>query len=105
MAEYRSVPGREPFATTEEAAADLGSRVSDTTREYAEQALDRTADAARAARDTVAEHPLATLAIVAGLGFVIGALWKIGGSRRESVNDGLLARLSDLQRQASRHWQ
>jgi ElaB/YqjD/DUF883 family membrane-anchored ribosome-binding protein len=104
MAEHRSIPGREPFATTEE-AADLGARASDTVREYREQALERTADAARAARDTVAEHPLATLAIVAGLGFVIGALWKMGGSRRESVYDGLLARLSDLQRQAGRHWQ
>jgi ElaB/YqjD/DUF883 family membrane-anchored ribosome-binding protein len=104
MAEHRSRPGREPFATTEE-AADLGARASDTVREYREQALERTADAARAARDTVAEHPLATLAIVAGLGFAIGALWKMSGSRRESVYDGLLARLSDLQRQAARHWQ
>ena len=104
MAEYRSIPGREPFTTTE-AAADVGSRVSDTAREYGEQALDRTAHAARAARDTVAEYPLVTLAIVAGLGFVIGALWKMGGWRRESVYDGLLARLSDLKHQAGRHWQ
>ena len=104
MAEHRSMPGREPFATTEE-PADVAARTSDTAREFGEQALERTADAARAARDTVAEHPLATLAIVAGLGFVIGVLWKMGGSRRESVYDGLLARLSDLQRAAGRHWQ
>jgi hypothetical protein len=104
MAEYRSIPGREPFTTTEE-PADLGARASDAAREHGEQALERTADAARAARDTVVEHPLATLAIVAGLGFAIGALWKMSGSRRESVYDGLLARLSDLQRQAGRHWQ
>ena len=104
MAEYRSIPGREPFAATEE-PADLGGRASDTAREYGEQALERTADATRAVRDTVAEHPLATLAIVAGLGFAIGALWKMSGSRRESVYDGLLARLSDLQRQAGRPWQ
>jgi hypothetical protein len=104
MAEYRSIPGREPFTTTEE-PGDVGAHASDTAREYGEQALERTADAARAARDTVAEHPLATLAIVVGLGFAIGALWKMSGSRRESVYDGLLARLSDLQRQAGRHWQ
>jgi hypothetical protein len=104
MAEYRSIPGREPFTTTEE-PGDVGAHASDTAREYGEQALERTADAARAARDTVAEHPLATLAIVVGLGFAIGALWKMGSSRRESLSDGLLARLSDLQRQAARHWQ
>jgi hypothetical protein len=104
MVEHRSIPGRDPFATTEE-SADVAARASHTAREYGEQALERTADAARGARDTVAEHPLAMLAIVAGLGFVIGAMWKMGGSRRESVYDGLLARLSDLQRQAGRHWQ
>jgi hypothetical protein len=104
MAEYRSTPGTEPFATAEE-PADAAARASATAREYGEQALERTADAARAARDTVAENPLATLAIVAGLGFVVGALWKMGGSRRESVYDGLMARLSDLQRQAGRHFQ
>jgi hypothetical protein len=72
--------------------------------EYGERALERTTDAARAARDTVVEHPLATLALVAALGFAIGALWKISGSHREPGYGGLLARLSDLQRQAGRAW-
>lgn len=104
MADYRSTPGGEPFTTTGQ-PGDVGARASEAAQGYAEQALERTQDAASAARDTVKEHPLATLAIVAGLGFVIGAMWKMGSSGRESLYNGLAARLSDLQRQAGRPWQ
>jgi hypothetical protein len=45
---------------------------SERAMEVGEQAFDRTTEAAAAARDTVQEHPIATLAIVAGLAFAVG---------------------------------
>ena len=72
--------------------------------ELGEQAFDRTTEAAAAARDTVKEHPIATLAIVAGLAFVVGALWKTGQSRQQSPVDSLLSRLGELQNQLPRRW-
>jgi len=105
MAEFRSTsrPPEEP-RTLAETAAEAGKRATETAWEYGEEALERTADAAKAGRDTILEHPIATLAVVAGLAFAIGALWKMGTSQRQSAYDGLLARLSDLQRQAGRTW-
>ena len=72
--------------------------------ELGEQAFDRSAEAAAAARDTVKEHPIATLAIVAGLAFAVGALWKIGQSRQQTRVDSLLSRLGELQNQLPRGW-
>jgi hypothetical protein len=72
--------------------------------ELGEQAFDRTTEAAAAARDTVKEHPIATLAIVAGLAFAVGALWKIGKSGQQTRVDSLLSRLGDLQNQLPRRW-
>lgn len=96
MAEYQSTPGEHGRQLeTTDAAAAVGEAM-----EFGERALERTAKGARAVRETAMEHPLATLAIVAGLGFAIGALWKISGSRRQSAYDGLLARFSDLRRQS-----
>jgi hypothetical protein len=61
-------------------------------------------DFAAAARDTVQEHPIATLAIVAGLAFAVGALWKVGQSRQQTPVDALLSRLGELQNQLPRRW-
>jgi len=72
--------------------------------EVGEQAFDRTTEAAAAARDTVKEHPIATLAIVAGLASAVGALWKIGQSRQQTRVDSLLSRLGELQNQLPRGW-
>jgi hypothetical protein len=72
--------------------------------ELGEQAFDRTTEAAAAARDTIKEHPIATLAIVAGLAFAVGALWKIGQSRQQTSVDSLLSRLGELQNQLPRRW-
>ena len=44
--------------------------------------------------DTVKQHPYATFAIVAGLAFAVGAIWKIRGSRRQSHLDALLSRVA-----------
>jgi hypothetical protein len=72
--------------------------------ELGEQAIDRTTEAAATARDTINEHPVATLAIVAGLAFAVGALWKIGRSRQQTRVGSLLSRLGELQNQLPRRW-
>jgi hypothetical protein len=72
--------------------------------ELGQQAFDHTTEAAASARDTVKEHPIATLAIVAGLAFAVGALWKIGQSRQQTRIDSLLSRLGELQDQLPRRW-
>jgi hypothetical protein len=74
------------------------------TSEFGEQVLDRTTQTATATVDAVKEHPLATLAIVAGVAFAIGALWKIGSSRRETTMGSLLSRFGELQDQLPRRW-
>ena len=71
----------------------------ETTSEFGEQILDRTAQAATVTVDTIKEHPIATLAIVAGVAFAVGALWKLGSSRPETRADSLLSRLGELQAQ------
>jgi hypothetical protein len=76
----------------------------DTAFEYGEQALARTGEAARAARDTALEHPIATIAVFAGLAFAIGALWKISNSRQQTSYDRLLHHLTDLRGQLPRNW-
>lgn len=76
-----------------ESAADLGER-----------AWEQTAAAAMSARDAVREHPVATVAIVAGLAFAVGALWKLGQARQQTRTESLLARLSELQRELPRRW-
>jgi len=76
-----------------QAATDLGAR-----------AWEESAAAAESVRDAVREHPIATVAIIAGLAFAVGALWKIGLARQQTPTESLLARLSDLQRDLPRRW-
>ena len=76
-----------------EAAADLGER-----------AWEQTTAVAGSARDTIREHPVTTVAIIAGLAFAVGALWKIGQARQQTRTESLLARLSDLQGELPRRW-
>lgn len=45
---------------------------------------------------TVREHPMATLAIAAGLAFALGALWKLRTPSPQSQVEALLARLPEL---------
>jgi hypothetical protein len=77
---------------------------SERTSQFGEEVLDRTSQATTATVDAVKEHPMATLAIVAGIAFAIGALWKIGSSRRATTMDSLLARFGELQDQLPRRW-
>ena len=68
------------------------------------QALDQVTEAAAVARDTVKEHPIATLAAIGGLAFVIGALWKMQPSRKTSHIDSLMERLSELPQKLPKGW-
>jgi len=45
---------------------------------------------------TIKEHPVATLAIAAGLAFALGALWKLQAPSPQSQVEALLARLPEL---------
>ena len=69
-----------------------------------ERAWERAATAGEAARESAREHPIATVAVIAGLAFAIGALWKIGRPRQRSRLDGLLSRLSELPNDLPRRW-
>jgi hypothetical protein len=89
---YRYEPDTNQKSTMDQ-AADLG-----------QQALDQATEAATMARDTVKEHPLTTLAVIGGLAFAIGALWKMQQSNKVSRADALMARLSDLQHQLPKRW-
>lgn len=72
--------------------------------EMGHQALDDATEAATGARDTAKEHPITTLAVVGGLAFAIGALWKLQRSGKTSHVDTLMERLSDLQQQLPKRW-
>ena len=61
-------------------------------------------EAATAARDAVKDHPITTLAVVGGIAFAIGALWKLQRSPKASYTDTLMSRLSDLQHQLPKRW-
>lgn len=77
---------------------------AETVTDFGEAAVERGTEAAALARDTVKEHPIATLAVIAGLAFAVGALWKIGHARQRSPVDSLRGRLSELQAQLPRGW-
>ena len=52
---------------------------------------------------TVKEHPYATLAVVAGLAFAVGALWKLTPRSTQTQLQHLMARLPDAKRLRS-YW-
>jgi hypothetical protein len=76
----------------------------DPATEIGRQALDQASEAATVARDTVKEHPITTLAVVGGLAFAIGALWKLQRSSKTSHVDTLMECLSGLQQQLPKRW-
>jgi DUF883 C-terminal glycine zipper region len=59
---------------------------------------ERTEEVMNDVASTVKEHPLATLAIAAGLAFAIGALWKLRTPARQSQVEALLDRLPKAER-------
>jgi hypothetical protein len=76
----------------------------DQAAEIGQQAFDQASEAATVARDTVKEHPITTLAVVGGLAFAIGALWKMQRASKTSRVDRLMERFSDLQQQLPKRW-
>jgi len=52
----------------------------------------------------VKEHPFTTLALVGGLAFAVGALWKLQRSSKTSHVDTLMERLSSLQQELPKRW-
>ena len=94
------MPQTTSYSVPESTSQGLAEKAMD----LGEQAVDRATEAAAAARDTVKEHPIATLAVVAGLAFAVGAIWKIGHSRQQTRVDSLLSRLGELQNQLPRRW-
>ena len=59
-----------------ESAQDMAGKVADQAREYGEQAQDAVKQVKPFVEKSLKEQPMATLAAVAVLGFVLGALWK-----------------------------
>ena len=94
------MPQTTSYSVPEFASQGLAEKAMD----LGEQAVDRATEAGAAARDTVKEHPIATLAVVAGLAFAVGAIWKIRQSRQHTRVDSLLSRLGELQNQLPRRW-
>ena len=93
-----------PQKSTMDQATEMGQHALDQATELGQQALDHATDAATVVRDTVKEHPIITLAVVGGLAFAIGALWKMQRSSRTSHVDALMERLSSLQQQLPKRW-
>ena len=75
---------------------------SDQARDAGRQALDQGMETAAATRDLVKDHPMATMAVIGGLAFAVGALWMASRSRQSHWP--LMDRLSDLQDQIPRRW-
>jgi hypothetical protein len=71
---------------------------------WGSKAFDQGSEAATVARDTVKDHPITALAVVGGLAFAIGALWKLQRSSKASHVDTLMERLADLQQQLPKRW-
>ncbi len=58
-----------------DATGDVSMQLSGKAKELRGKAQQLCADTATIARDSMVEKPLATLAVTAAVGFVLGALW------------------------------
>jgi hypothetical protein len=96
MADYsdmtsRTTRDRLGQPTTSERAADLARGAED----MASQAAERAKTLASELGETIRERPYTTLAVVAGLAFTLGAVWKLG-RHSPSRLESLMAQLPDL---------
>jgi ElaB/YqjD/DUF883 family membrane-anchored ribosome-binding protein len=57
-------------------AQDMANRVADQAREYGDQAQEAAKQVRPYLEKSLKEKPMATLAVAAGVAFVLGALWK-----------------------------
>ena len=90
------------MASSFDPSAQQSSSWSDQARDAGRQALDHTSETTAATRDMIKEHPMATMAVIGGLAFAVGALWMAGRSRQSQWP--LMDRLSDLQEELPRRW-
>jgi hypothetical protein len=67
-------------------------QISDSAREAGRRAVSLTDDIA----DAIRERPYTALAIAAGLGLAVGALWKLGPQSRHGTLDSLLKNLPEM---------
>jgi hypothetical protein len=70
-----------PASTT---MAGMAGNVANQAMDMGEKAAESATEAGRAAVGTMREYPLATAAIIAGVAFALGALWKSGSNNRSS---------------------
>ena len=66
----------EKFKETAASAQKMEGNVADQAREYGAQAQDLAGDVTKFLEKSVKENPMQTLAAIAALGFMIGAIWK-----------------------------
>ncbi|MBT2792929.1 CsbD family protein [Paraburkholderia strydomiana] len=64
---------------------DSAAQLAGKARELSRKALQLRADAASAVRETTVTNPFVTLAVVAAVSFVAGAIWRAGGPRRNDT--------------------
>jgi hypothetical protein len=77
------------------------------TRDHGESTMEQMSEGAREAgrravsltddiSDAIREHPYTALAVVAGLAFAVGTLWKLGPQRPHGSLESLLRNLPEL---------
>ncbi len=65
-------------------AGDSATQLAGKARELSGKAQQLCADAVSVVRETTAAKPFATLVVIAVASFVAGAIWSVGGSRRDA---------------------
>ncbi len=74
--------------------SDMASAATAQARDIGEKAVDAASEAGRMVHSTAREYPVTTGLLIAGVAFALGALWKSGSYRRNSVY-GYLDRIND----------
>lgn len=74
--ERMSDQATDQFRRTTDAVEDVASRAAEQSRAAGRQVQEVAGNIKGAVDKSVKEQPMATLAVVAALGFVLGALWK-----------------------------
>ena len=95
MTQQSGRPGYKPHERN-----GMAENAMDTTREFAEEALDRADEWLKPVGLSIKERPMTVLAVVGGFAFAVGAFWMFSKSRQTSRYDEVVATLSDLPRRA-----
>lgn len=82
---YSSSTDKQRYGSSEsmlDKASDVAQSAADQGREVAAKVQQTSEDAYYATERAIRQNPMLTVALSFGLGFALGALWKIGGSRQ-----------------------